>query len=59
VNPGEIAFFQASEHAPWERVRVMVPPGKGTGDVLAVFMRLRDYTRLIMYSSGRVVEARP
>jgi hypothetical protein len=57
VNPGEIGEFQLRPDLPPERVRVLVPLGSLPGDVLAVFLRLSDYKRLIWYRDGRVVEA--
>lgn len=56
MNPAEICDLQIGD-GPWERVRVMVRFGEGRGEVFAVFLRLRDNKRLIMYRGGRIVEA--
>ena len=59
MNPGELCEFQFRPDLAWERVRVLVPPGcSGIPDVLAVFLRLRDNKRLVLYRSGRVKECR-
>jgi hypothetical protein len=56
VNPQELCELQVYEGGPSEKVRVLAPFGS-LPDVAAVFLRLRDNKRLIMFWSGRVVEA--
>ena len=61
MNPGEIADWFDGEA--WHRVRVLVPFGGGArvgwSHVVAVFLRLDNQTRIVLYDDGLIREGLP
>lgn len=59
MNPGEIAEWEFADGV-FRKVRVLVPLGASyVKDVLAVFLRLDNNTRTIVYRNGQIREGLP